>query len=153
MGGSGGGGGNGKALAALAIALAVPGTLVSLNELGTVDLFPRFIASEDAREITIPGGTKAPCGIAAPAEITLSADKARRGDTIKVFGSCFHAGERVVLRVHTDEVGSATADSSGHFEQSVTIPESAPPPSFPTAVAATGKSSIKTATAPFTTKA
>lgn len=84
-------------------------------------------------------------------EITLSADHAPRGAALTVFGSGFCAGELVEIRVHVTSVGTATADGTGRFTQRVTVPESAPPPGFPTDVAATGHTSSKTATAPFST--
>src|SRR5207249_5404969 len=83
-------------------------------------------------------------------EITLSGGTAPRGASITVSGSGFSPGELVEIRVHVTSVGTVTADSKGRFAQKVTVPESAPPPGFPTSVAATGHSSLKTATAPFT---
>jgi hypothetical protein len=87
----------------------------------------------------------------APPEITLSRASAPRGAKLTVFGSGFRSGELVEIRVHVTTVGTVTADSEGKFRQDVTVPESAPPPNFPTSVSATGHSSIKTATAPFST--
>jgi hypothetical protein len=84
------------------------------------------------------------------AEITLSDGSAPRGATLTVSGSGFSSAELVELRVHITTVGTVTADSNGRFTQKVTVPESAPPPGFPTSVSATGHSSSKTATAPFT---
>lgn len=86
------------------------------------------------------------------AEITLSDSSAARGSPITVTGSGFEPGELVEIRVHVTTVGTVTADSNGSFRQRVTVPDAAPPPGFPTSVAATGHSSVKTATAPFTTR-
>lgn len=86
-----------------------------------------------------------------PAEITLSAATAPRGGKITVNGSGFQPGETVEIRVHVTTVGDVIADSAGQFRQLITIPQSAPPPGFPTSVSATGHSSIKTGTAPFST--
>lgn len=91
------------------------------------------------------------CGATAPAEITLSNGHAARGAKVTVYGRCFQPGERVQLRVHVADVGSATADGDGSFTQTITIPDSAPPAGFPTDVSATGRTSIKTGTAPFET--
>lgn len=124
----------------LALCLAVPGTLVALNELGQIDIFPRFSTPDSG-----PGDPSC------PAEITLSTGTAPRGAPVTVHGSCFEPGERVVIRVHVTEVGSATADSDGGFTQTISVPQSAPPPNFPTSIAATGQSSAKTGTAPFST--
>jgi hypothetical protein len=134
----------GKTVAVVGLILAVPGTLLACNQLGAIDLFPRFG--------TTPATPRpSPCGVTAPAEITLSASEAPRGGKITVHGSCFDPGERVSIRVHVTEVGSATADTKGSFNLVVTIPTSAPPPSFPTEISATGRTSVKTGTAPFTT--
>ena len=84
-------------------------------------------------------------------EITLSDASAPRGATLTVSGSGFSPGELVEIRVHVTSVGTVTTDSKGRFAQKVTVPESAPPPGFPTSVSATGHSSSKTATAPFST--
>lgn len=92
--------------------------------------------------------TRSSCG---PAELTLSTGSARRGEQVTVFGSCFEPGERVEIRVHVTVAGSATADTEGAFEQTIIVPQSVPPPGFPTSISATGQSSIKTASAPFTT--
>lgn len=129
---------SGKAIGIIGLVLAVPGTILALNELGTVDIFPRIVDTSA-------------CGVFSPSEITLSTDRAQRGAPVTVHGSCFSSGERVVIRVHVTEVGSAIADSDGAFTQTITVPESAPPAGFPTSIAATGNSSVKTATAPFTT--
>lgn len=106
------------------------------------------------REAT-PGSTvtfPTPSKVCGPVEITLSTGSAPKGAQVTVFGQCFEPGERVQIRVHTTEVGSATADTEGSFEQTITVPPSAPPPGFPTSISATGRSSIKTASAPFTTE-
>lgn len=98
--------------------------------------------------VTMPTPSKA-CG---PVEVTLSTGSAPKGAQVTVFGQCFEPGERVQIRLHTTEVGSATANTEGSFEQTITVPTSAPPPGFPTSISATGRSSIKTASAPFTTE-
>jgi hypothetical protein len=86
-----------------------------------------------------------------PAEVTLSRATAPRGATVTVYGSGFQPGESVEIRVHVTVVGSSTANSQGIFKQNIVIPESAPPPGFPTSISATGHSSIKSASAPFST--
>jgi hypothetical protein len=136
----------GVVIGLLGLLLAVPGTVVALNELGAIDWLPR-IGNDGPNDPVDPQG----CGGAQSATITLSTDSARRGASVKVNGSCFRPGERVALRVHVTEVGSATADSAGSFTQTIKIPESAPPPGFPTSVTATGMSSAKSAVAPFST--
>jgi len=127
----------------IGLCLAVPGTVVALNEMGGIDLFPKFF---------VDNGSSSDCAsIAAPATLTLSKGQARRGEEITVHGRCFRPGERVEIKLHVETVGSATADSAGDFEQTVTVPESAPAPPFPTDVIAVGQSSIKSARAPFKT--
>jgi hypothetical protein len=74
-----------------------------------------------------------------------------RGGRVTVYGGGFQPVETVDIRVHATVVGSATIYSSGKFTQQITIPESAPPPGFPTDISATGRSSIKTGSAPFST--
>ena len=105
-------------------------------------------AASPGSTVTFPTPSQA-CG---PAEVTLSTASAPRGGQVTVFGSCFEPGERVEIRVHVTVAGSATADTAGSFEQTITVPQSAPPPGFPTSISATGQSSIKTASAPFTTE-
>lgn len=85
------------------------------------------------------------------AEITLSRATAPRGSKVTVYGSGFQPGELVEIRVHVTTVGTATADSQGRLTQEITVPDSAPPPGFPTDISATGHSSARTATAPFST--
>jgi len=126
-------------LAKAAAVVTIVSGIVAINEAGWINIFPRFVTSST-------------CGFATPAEITASTDRAPKGAAVTVHGSCFDAGERVVIRVHVTEVGSATADSAGKFVQEIKVPQSAPPAGFPTSIIATGRSSIKTATAPFTTK-
>jgi hypothetical protein len=87
----------------------------------------------------------------APAEITLSRSTAPRGAVLTIFGSGFSPGELVEIRVHVTTVATVTADSDGKFTQQITVPPSAPPAGFPTSIAATGHTSVKTATAPFST--
>ncbi len=128
---------NGVIIGVLGLVLAVPSAIVALNELGTINLFPHFFDSSNG------------CGSAA--EITLSTASAPRGARVTVYGSCFEPGERVVIRIHVTDVGSATADSDGKFTQTVTVPQSAPPPGFPTDIIATGRSSSGSGSAPFTT--
>jgi hypothetical protein len=95
-----------------------------------------------------PFNTGAP---AASAEITLSRATAPRGAQVTIDCSGFQPGELVEIRVHVTTVGTATADSQGKFAQVITVPDSAPPPDFPTDISATGHSSVRTATAPFST--
>jgi len=97
--------------------------------------------------------TPAPPGqerVLGPAQITLSASTAPRGARVTVYGSGFQPGETVDIFVHATLVGSATVDSSGKFTQQITIPQSVLP-GVPADISATGRSSIKTGTAPFST--
>jgi hypothetical protein len=112
---------------------------------------PTSPAATNSQERVEPSDPDSGCGAGAPAEVTLSAGRAARGSEVTVHGSCFQPDERVMIRVHATEVGSATADSNGNFTQSIIIPNSAPPPGFPTDISATGRQSVKTGTAPFQT--
>jgi hypothetical protein len=131
-----------KIVAAVATFIAtVVAILAGLNQLG---LIPAFHPDGS-------GPAPAHQDVAVPAEITLSSATGPRGGSLTVNGSGFQPGELVEIRVHVTVVGTVTADSKGSFTQKVTIPQSAPPPGFPTSVSATGHSSIKTGTAPFST--
>jgi len=136
----------GVVIGVLGLCLAFPSTILALNELGKISIFPKFFSDSPSSDGN--GGNQGPCADQA-AEITLSTDSARRGQHVTVYGSCFQPGERVVIRVHVDEVGSANAGSDGKFRQTITVPQSAPI-NFPTSVTATGRSSIRSASAPIT---
>jgi hypothetical protein len=107
----------------------------------------------------LPGSTSAPTSqpsfaaftpaAQATAEITLSQGTAPRGATITVYGSGFLPRELVEIRIHVTTVGDATAGADGKFTQNVVVPASAPPPGFPTNVTAQGNTSLRWATAPF----
>jgi hypothetical protein len=97
----------------------------------------------DPGEIVAPGKS---------AEVFLSRDSGPGGSTVLVSGAGFRAGERIVLRFHTEQIGSTTAGQSGGFERvEVTIPTSFSvfaPQQF--SIRATGQTSIRSAEAPFT---
>ena len=87
-----------------------------------------------------------------PAHLFLSQTSGPAGSSIKVSGDGFAAGEEVVLRFHTTEMGRTTASSNGSFSSvEVTVPleygQFAPQQFY---VIADGESSIKSARAPFT---
>jgi hypothetical protein len=129
----------GVIIGVLGLILAIPSAIVALNEIGTIHIFPHLFG----------GPSSSGCGESG--EITLSTASAPRGGSLTVYGSCFEPGELVEIRIHVTSVGSVTANSEGKFTQTVVVPESAPPPSFPTDVVATGHSSLKSGTAPFST--
>jgi hypothetical protein len=83
--------------------------------------------------------------------ITLSRSSAKKGQKVTVTGKKFWADEMVDIRVHATLVTQVKADGNGSFSASVTIPQGAPPPSFDTTITATGKSSARSANAPFHT--
>ncbi|KDN18710.1 hypothetical protein DV20_29400 [Amycolatopsis rifamycinica] len=83
--------------------------------------------------------------------LTLSRNSARKGQKVTVVGKEFWANEMVDITVHATLVAQVEADGNGSFSASVTIPQSAPPPSFDTTITAVGKSSVKSASAPFHT--
>jgi len=74
------------------------------------------------------------------------------GSTIKVSGSGYAPNEEIVIRFHTDEVGSTTANSEGKFDNVVVIVPTSfskfAPQQFN--VIATGQSSLRSDEAPFT---
>ncbi len=57
----------------------------------------------------------------------------------------------VTIRVHTTIVAQVKADAKGAFSSLITVPSSAPPPDFDTAITATGQTSSGSAQAPFRT--
>lgn len=136
-------------LAKVGIFVTIVGTII-----GTVIAVATFLNRDDgpSKGPTPPSVTGDGCGVTEPPVVTLSEGQAPRGGQVTVYGSCFQPDELVEIRVHATEVGSATADSKGDFTQIITIPQSAPPPGFPTDISATGKRSVKTGTAPFQTE-
>jgi hypothetical protein len=131
-----------KAIGGAAAFLAAIATVVGV--LYQIGVFHGFGGTDNS-------GPPNPPPQCASAEITLSSDTAARGSRLTVYGSCFDPGELVEIRIHVTSVGTASADTKGSFTQTVTVPQSAPPPDFPTEVSATGHNSVKTASAPFST--
>jgi hypothetical protein len=86
------------------------------------------------------------------ASVFLNTNSGPAGSTIRVSGTGFAANEEVVIRFHTDEVGSTTANDEGKFENvAVTVPASYSrfaPNQF--SVIATGRNSLRSDQAPFT---
>ena len=87
-----------------------------------------------------------------PASLFSNRDSGPGGTAVRVSGEGFGPGERVVLRFHTEQIGSTTTNSAGKFSNvDVTIPTTLSefaPQQFN--LVATGESSIRTATTPFT---
>jgi hypothetical protein len=130
----------GIVIGVLGLCLALPGTILALNELGKISIFPKFFTDSS------DSSNGDACADQAAA-ITLSTGTPRRGEKVTVYGTCFKPGERVEIRVHVDVVGSATASSDGRFTQTITVPASAPV-RFPTSITAVGTVSIRSASAP-----
>jgi hypothetical protein len=90
--------------------------------------------------------------LSGPASVFSNRDSGPGGTTVLVSGEGFDPGERVVLRFHTDQIGSTTANGDGKFSNvAVTIPTTLSefaPRQFE--LIATGQSSVRTATTPFT---
>jgi hypothetical protein len=86
------------------------------------------------------------------ADIFLSKTSGPAGTVVNVSGEDFAPGEQVVIGFHTGEIGRTNADGSGQFKNvAVTIPDSFSvfaPQKFD--IVARGRSSIKSAHAPFT---
>src|SRR6266508_5286064 len=87
------------------------------------------------------------------AAVFLSKESGPGGATVNVSGQGFAAGETIDIRFHTESVATTTADPGGRFANvQITIPTSFSqfaPQQF--MVIATGRSSIRSAQAPFTT--
>ncbi|WIX90389.1 hypothetical protein [Amycolatopsis sp. DG1A-15b] len=81
--------------------------------------------------------------------ITRSRNSAKKGQKVIVISKKFWPNEMVDIMGHATLVAQVEADGNGSFSASVTIPQGAPPPSFDTTITAAGKSSAKSATAPF----
>jgi hypothetical protein len=86
------------------------------------------------------------------AAIVLSRESGPGGATVKVSGEGFAAGERVVIRFDTKQVGSTRTNDQGRFANvAVTVPESFSQfAAQKFIIAATGESSRRAAEAPFT---
>jgi hypothetical protein len=111
-------------------------------------------------EAETPGGgsgpTITPPQFSFPANVEtnifLSETSGPTGSKLKVSGEGFQAGETIVISMHTTQVGTTTASAGGTFSGvEITVPEEfgvfAPQQFF---VIANGKSSIRSARAPFT---
>jgi hypothetical protein len=88
-----------------------------------------------------------------PASIFLSSTGGPVGARVSVSGTGFAPNEEVIIRFHTDQVVRTTANSEGAFTSVEFIVPTWPYGNFPGTqfqVTATGQSSIKTATAPYT---
>ena len=84
--------------------------------------------------------------------VFLSRDSGPGGTSVNVSGQGYAPGERIVIRFHTEQVGSTTASDEGSFANvGVEIPTSFSqfaPQQF--GVVATGEQSARAAEAPFT---
>ena len=141
--------------AKIAAAATVVAALIGLVAV----VVPRIGDDGDGTTQTSPGGTTQTDGTTQPpppdfghASVFLNTTSGPGGSTILVSGSGFSANEEVVIRFHTDEVGSTTANDGGKFENvAVTVPTSYSvfaPQQFQ--VIATGESSSRSDQAPFT---
>ena len=81
--------------------------------------------------------------------ISISRSSAGIGDTVRVTGSQFWANETVEVRLHASVLTQVKADANGAFTVDITVPQDAPPAGFSTTITATGRSSAKSADAPF----
>lgn len=90
--------------------------------------------------------------IAEKPHITLSRSSAAIGETVVVKGRSYWPNETVEIVLHATTVKEVQADGNGAFQVSITVPDDAPPPSFSTAIMATGESSVKSARATFRTR-
>ncbi len=84
------------------------------------------------------------------ASITLSRSTGPAGTSITVGGRGFNAGETVEVRFHVTQLATVVATLTGTFGGVVIQVPAGSPKGFPFMVSATGKTSAKTARAPFT---
>ena len=89
--------------------------------------------------------------INATPSISISPTTAKKGAQVTVTGLKFWPTEMVDIYLHATLVAQIQADATGSISTSITVPSSAPPPDFPTTITATGRSSAKSAMAPFQT--
>ena len=124
---------------------------------GFIPTWPEIVNSDGGRQQPGPGpsdgGETLPTGpVTERAEIYLSATSAPAGESINVSGEGFSPGERVVIRVQTDEVASTEANGNGAFSNvAIVIPEDLSvfaPEDF--TVIATGQDSVRSARAEIT---
>jgi hypothetical protein len=131
----------------IALSFVIPRDSNSSNELSAS---PQATRPEASVPVTFP--TFPPERKESPADVFLNRDSGPGGSPVLVSGRGFGAGERIVIRFHTDQVGSTTASAQGSFASvAVTIPGSFSkfaPQQFE--IGATGQSTLKHASAPFT---
>jgi hypothetical protein len=83
-------------------------------------------------------------------QIALSRASAPKGAAVTVTGTGFCPADIVDIFVHLSPAGSPTTDSRGNLTYTITVPQSAPPPGFPTEIRADSRSNRGNASAPFT---
>jgi hypothetical protein len=110
-------------------------------------------AATDTPTSGTPTATTAPAtsatGTPTPnASISTSPSQAAAGTSVTVNGTGFQPGEQVNVSFNGNQVGTPTADTSGNFSQSFTVPSSLAPGNF--GLVATGQKSNRTANATFT---
>lgn len=139
-----------------AITVAVIGAVATIVAalIGVVLMRPGGDGGSPPAQPQVPGVTIAPnpAPDGGRPSVFLSRDSGPAGTLVRVSGEGFAKGERVVLRFHTEQIGSTTADGQGKFSNvAVTVPSSFArfaPQQF--SVVATGQSSIRSGGAPFT---
>ncbi len=82
--------------------------------------------------------------------ITLSRSSARKGEQVTVTGKGFCPADIIDFSVHVSDVGETTTDAKGGFVKTITIPQNAPNPGFPTDISADSRAHKGHASAPFT---
>lgn len=111
-----------------------------------------LLASNRASTPGAPSNTAPPTDFSVATAIFLSVDNGPTGTSVSVSGEGFGAGERIVLRFHTNQIGTTQANEAGNFSNvTVEIPSGFAdfaPNQF--AIIAVGQSSSRSADAPFT---
>jgi hypothetical protein len=105
-------------------------------------------ASTPAPGATATPGTSATATPAPTAGLSTSPSQAAAGTSVTVNGTGFQAGETVTVSFNGNQVGTPTADSSGNFNMSFTVPSNLAPGNF--GLVAKGQTSNRTANASFT---
>ncbi|MGB6163839.1 MAG: hypothetical protein WCF33_12115 [Pseudonocardiaceae bacterium] len=137
------------------------GVLITVALIGAAGAVIAALITSSGKELIpgSPGPSQVASGrifpklpLVARPSVFLSRDSGPAGTVVRVSGEGFAPGERVVLRFHTEQIGSTTADGAGKFSNvAVTIPGSFAkfaPQQF--SVSAVGHNSVGHDEAPFT---
>jgi hypothetical protein len=98
----------------------------------------------DSQSFTV---TKDTVGVAAPAALTLDPARGAPGDPVRFIGDRFACTDSPMVLLSWDgqPLGDLSADASGHFDTSISVPAGAPPSSHLVRAACSAGSAVATA--------